>query len=178
MTTLMRNGRDRRLGIPLTCAMRDLNACDWLGPDQRIASGSAATAAAFKGRIHGRSRCRHIYSCLSCDLKKSHKRDHETSSESNGGLDYVKQDCDLDEGHAAPRDQLKCQVDKPNQECCPAGREGKQSQNKAGGKNVLGHVKTESQSGVAKTGELFLVFSSPRSTEALRQNQTDVRSFR
>jgi len=25
----------------------------WLGPDQRITSGPAATAAAFKGRIHG-----------------------------------------------------------------------------------------------------------------------------
>ena len=100
-------------------------------------------------------------SLLAGDLKKSQKRDHETSSESNGGLDDVKQDCDLDEGHAAPWDQLKSQVDKPNQECCPAGREGKQSQNKAGGKNVLGHVKTESQSGVAKTGELFLVIVLP-----------------
>src|SRR5215510_3772846 len=50
------NGRDRRSGRPVTCAMRGLNACEWLGPDQRITSGPAATAAAFKGRIHGCTR--------------------------------------------------------------------------------------------------------------------------
>src|SRR4051812_3667384 len=56
MTALMRNGRDRRSGTPVTSAMRDLSACFWLGPDQRITSGPAATAAAFKGRIHGCTR--------------------------------------------------------------------------------------------------------------------------
>ena len=84
-------------------------------------------------------------SLLAGDLKKSQKRDHETNSESSGGLDYIKQDCDLDDGHAAPWDHLKCQVDKPNQECCPAGREDKQSHYNARGKKVLGHGKAESQ---------------------------------
>src|SRR3954471_16896080 len=56
MTALMRNGRDRRSGTPVTSAMRDLSACFWLGPDERITSGPAATAAAFKGRIHGCTR--------------------------------------------------------------------------------------------------------------------------
>ena len=44
------------IGKTRSRAMRGKNACDWLGPDQRITSGPAATAAAFKGRIHGCTR--------------------------------------------------------------------------------------------------------------------------
>src|SRR4051794_1763484 len=69
MTTLMRNGRDRRSGKPVTCAMRDLSACFWLGPDQRITLGPAATAAAFKGRIHGCTRPR----SLKCPIFPLHR---------------------------------------------------------------------------------------------------------
>jgi hypothetical protein len=39
MTTLMRNGRDRRSENPLR-ATRAKNACFWLGPNQRITSGA------------------------------------------------------------------------------------------------------------------------------------------
>ena len=49
--------------------MRDLNACYWLGPDQRITSGPAATAAAFKGRIHGCTRPR----SLKCPIFPLHR---------------------------------------------------------------------------------------------------------
>src|SRR6478735_10886935 len=48
MTALMRNGRNRRSGKPVTSATRYLSARFWLGPDQRITSGPAATAAASR----------------------------------------------------------------------------------------------------------------------------------
>src|SRR3954447_15267016 len=41
----------------------------WLGPDQRITSGPAATAAAFKGRIHGCTRPR----SLKCPIFPLHR---------------------------------------------------------------------------------------------------------
>src|SRR4051812_45070234 len=69
MTALMRNGRDRRSGKPVTSAMRGLSARFWLGPDQRITSGPAATAAAFKGRIHGCTRPR----SLKCPIFPLHR---------------------------------------------------------------------------------------------------------
>src|ERR1700738_4915967 len=47
MTTLMRNGRDRRSGKPVK-GHAILSARFWLGPDQRITSGPAATAAASR----------------------------------------------------------------------------------------------------------------------------------
>ena len=42
-----------------------------------------------------------------------------------------------------PGIKLKCQVDKPNHECRPAGREGKRPHYNADSKNVFGHVKAE-----------------------------------
>jgi hypothetical protein len=75
-------------------------------------------------------------------------------------LDYVKKDCDLDDCHAAPRDQLKSQVDKPNQECCPAAREDKQSHYNAGGKKCSDMAKPKAKK-EWKHGELFLVIFLP-----------------
>ena len=49
-------GRRYPHGIHRIVATRGKNACFWLGPDQRITSGPAAIAAAFKGRIHGCTR--------------------------------------------------------------------------------------------------------------------------
>src|SRR6516165_10133881 len=67
MTTLMRNGRDRRSGKPVNIsATRGKNACFWLGFDQRITSGPAAIAAALKGRIHGCTRTLRRTSDSSC----------------------------------------------------------------------------------------------------------------
>src|SRR6516165_6256188 len=43
-----------------------LNACFWLGLDQRITSGPAAIAAALKGRIHGCTRTLRRTSDSSC----------------------------------------------------------------------------------------------------------------
>jgi hypothetical protein len=39
--------------------------------------------------------------------------------------------------------KLKCQVDKPNREGRPTGREGKRSHYQADSKNMVGHVKAE-----------------------------------
>src|SRR3954469_7277811 len=55
MTTLMRNGRDRRSENPPMCHARKERVL-MIGTDQRITSGPAATAAAFRGRIHGYTR--------------------------------------------------------------------------------------------------------------------------
>ena len=44
------------IGKTRSRATRGKNACFWLGPDPRITSGPAATAAAFEGRIHGCTR--------------------------------------------------------------------------------------------------------------------------
>src|SRR3954468_2587678 len=102
MTALMRNGRDRRSGTPVTSAMRDLSACFWLGPDQRITSGPAATAAAFKGRIHG---CTRPHS-LKCPIFPLHRGRRPYMALTNrrtsiagavGGADLL-QDVRLDRG--------------------------------------------------------------------------------
>src|SRR3954463_6151682 len=51
MTTLMRNGRDRRSENPPMCHARKERVL-MIGTDQRITSGPAARTAAFRGRIH------------------------------------------------------------------------------------------------------------------------------
>src|SRR5262249_52511270 len=55
MTTLMRNGRDRRSENPRMCHASKERVL-LIGTDQRITSGPAARAAAFRGRIHGCTR--------------------------------------------------------------------------------------------------------------------------
>ena len=55
MTTLMRNGRDRRLEKPVKCHARKERVF-LVGTRSADHSGPAAIAAAFKGRIHGCTR--------------------------------------------------------------------------------------------------------------------------
>src|SRR6516162_5310848 len=54
MTTLMRNGRDRRSENPMCHAKKE--RAELIGTDQWITSGPAATTAASRGRIHGCTR--------------------------------------------------------------------------------------------------------------------------
>jgi hypothetical protein len=56
MTTLMRTVETVDRENPRQVPREQRGARSWLGPDQRITSGPAATAAAFKGRIHGCAR--------------------------------------------------------------------------------------------------------------------------
>src|SRR5262249_20830500 len=55
MKTLMRNGSRPSIGKPASCHARKERAVV-IGTDQRITSGPAAIAAAFRGRIHGCTR--------------------------------------------------------------------------------------------------------------------------